>query len=169
MGLRLGNRPCQKTSHPPPRIRSLIIESQRYPCLWHNCSSCYRPSPPVANGTGKKVKTLLISDFVLNAHFMGCLSFKAKPKLAVMETWKARKPVSLLSAQPTEILGTKLKLPRQRALGLAGCSPRWVFLFRFRRFTHRRIWSRSRALGSPCGRSEEDKFKCQMFFMAPKP
>ena len=31
---------------------------------------------------------------------------------------KAGKSVSLLSAQPTEIPGTKLKLPRQRALGL---------------------------------------------------
>ena len=35
-----------------------------------------------------------------------------------MEVWKARKSVSQLSAQPTEILGTKLKLPRQRALVL---------------------------------------------------
>jgi len=35
-----------------------------------------------------------------------------------MQAWKARKSVSLLSAQPTEILGTKRKLPRQRALGL---------------------------------------------------
>ena len=32
--------------------------------------------------------------------------------------WKARKSASRLSAEPTEILGTKLKLSRQRALGL---------------------------------------------------
>jgi hypothetical protein len=60
----------------------------------------------------------LITDFVFNAHFIDCLAFKVKPKQAVMQAWKARKSVSLLSAQPTEILGTKLKLPRQRALGL---------------------------------------------------
>jgi hypothetical protein len=60
----------------------------------------------------------LITDFVFNAHFIDCLAFEVKPKQAVMKAWKARKSVSLLSAQPTEILGTKLKLPRQRALGL---------------------------------------------------
>ena len=35
-----------------------------------------------------------------------------------MQAWKARGSVLLLSAQPTEIPGTKLKLARQRALGL---------------------------------------------------
>ena len=35
-----------------------------------------------------------------------------------MQACKARKSVSRLSAQPTEILGTKRKLPRQRALSL---------------------------------------------------
>jgi len=48
---------------------------------------------------------------------------KVKPYLAVMQAWKARESVSLLSAQPTEILGTKLKLPRQRALGLELVDP----------------------------------------------
>jgi hypothetical protein len=39
-------------------------------------------------------------------------------RLELWSGWKARKSVSRLSAQPTEILGTKLKLSRQRALGL---------------------------------------------------
>ena len=40
------------------------------------------------------------------------------PGLELWSGWKARRSVSRLSAQPTEILGTKLKLSRQRALGL---------------------------------------------------
>ncbi len=61
---------------------------------------------------------LLVTDFVFNAHFIASLAFKVKRKQAVIQAWKARKSVLLLSAQPTAILGTKLKLPRQRALGL---------------------------------------------------
>jgi len=44
--------------------------------------------------------------YIFQTHFLG------------QNPWKARKSVSLLSAKPTAILGTKLKLPRQRALGL---------------------------------------------------
>jgi hypothetical protein len=38
--------------------------------------------------------------------------------LGLWSGWKARRSVSRLSAQPTEIIGTKLKISRQRALGL---------------------------------------------------